>query len=228
MILLEIFNTRELSTIFWMTILLSFTLINKNSIRGILSLLQIIIKLWWLCLTIVAYTIGSLFLIYKLHLVDIDIDLIKGSVYWFFGSAVVMVMSITKLEKDKREIKKIVAKTISLTVIVSFLINLYPLSFIVEIFLIPTLMSIGGLTAFSETKKEFVVFHKFMNGLTSLVGLALIIIALFKVVLNYKDFFSYSTVEVFLLPVVLTIMFIPFMYLLSLYSIYDKKRRMGS
>jgi ABC-type multidrug transport system fused ATPase/permease subunit len=91
--------------------------------------------------------------------------------------------------------------------------------------LIPVVAFIVILEVFAKTDEKNSSVAKLMNGLLGLliiIGIVILIFAISNVVSDYKNFVSLDTLRKFLLPPVLTILFLPFIYFMVLFSTYEQ------
>jgi len=102
-----------------------------------------------------------------------------------------------------------------------FLINFYVFSIWVELLLVPISGIIGGLLGIAAVKKEYASLQKSLNNLMAFIGTLLVGYALYMAISDYKNLFTLYNFESFVLPILLTIMFLPFVYLWALYANYE-------
>ena len=196
----------------------------KTGIAGkIFSLIKAFLKLWKIFLSAILYVIGIVFLLYKLHFWNFNTEILKTTILWFLGSAMITIFHVNEFEKDKKYFKKIILESISLTVAISFLTSFYTFPFFVEIIILPIITLVAMLGAYSEIKKEQKI-NKIMNWIIILFGLVFLTMNLIKAIADFKDFATYSTLQEFLLPIVLSMLFLPYLYLLYTYMAYVMKR----
>lgn len=108
-----------------------------------------------------------------------------------------------------------------LTAIYQFIVNTHNFSLITEIILVPILILITILSAYSEVKEEYQSVGLVMNSILVLIGVTFITFAIIDIFNDVNKFASYKTLKSFLLPVVLTISFIPNAYFIALSMAYE-------
>ena len=85
----------------------------------------------------------------------------------------------------------------------------------------PILIFLAMINAFSETDKKYEVVNQFTTVVLAVIGYGFIVFAVIKTIINYRDFLSLSSLHSFLLPIILTLTFIPFTYFMALYMRYE-------
>jgi hypothetical protein len=161
------------------------------------------------------------FLFYALFKVNIwDSNYLKDSILWLFTVGFVLIFKSVEI-KDSKYFKNILQESIKWTVIFEFIINFYSFHFIVEFLMLPILVLIATTQAYSELDKKNIQVSKLLTNILSIIGFVFIGISLYKTVTRFDVFFSLNSLRILLLPIILTTFFIPFIYLLSLYNIYE-------
>jgi len=222
---ISIFNNREVATIVWSVVLLVWVFIKQpNFYRSLLGLLVAVAKMWKFFLPMLIYVALSIFALYKLNLWDST--LLKITLFWFFGWAVVMFANSMKIGKEKGYLKKIIFELVGLTVFISFISNLYSFSLMFELFLVPFVALLAGISAVESFNQENNMVGKLTNNILIFLGLVIFIVSLYKTIVYFGDFASMSTLQEFLIPILLSFMFIPFACGLSIYSHWEQKRIM--
>ena len=145
---------------------------------------------------------------------------IKDSIFWLLSVALVLVFSLNKA-KDSKYFKKIFIDTIKVIAILEFVINFYNFSLVTELILLPVLVFIGMLQAVADLDSKNAQVAKILTNLMAIFGFGLFAYSIYKMVNGYTDFFSLGTLHSFILPIILTILFLPYLYCLSLYNIYE-------
>ena len=75
--------------------------------------------------------------------------------------------------------------------------------------------------AVAEMDEKHKVVSKFLQNVIAIAGLSIFCYSLYKTVINFEAVLSFQNLVSFLLPSTITILFIPFVYFLALYSTYE-------
>ncbi|HML23193.1 MAG TPA: hypothetical protein PKD09_16180, partial [Aggregatilinea sp.] len=118
-------------------------------------------------------------------------------------------------------VKSIILDNLKLLLILEFVVNFYTFNFLVEFFLVPIFVFIGGMQAISETKAEYVPIKKFISFISSAFGMFLLFYAFHKVVTDYKSLATLENIRSFILQPSLTLLLIPYLYFVGLLMVYQ-------
>lgn len=167
---------------------------------------------------IVLYTIG---MVYSLHRLGLwDNSQLKNTVFWFFTVGFISLFDVTNEKKDNYF--KITLKDIfSFTAILQFIISVYTFSFFVELFLVPIGVLIVGMIAVGQRDPENRPVIQFLNNLLALLGLFLIGYTIYRIIKDFHSFANTGTLSDFLIPAALSLLYLPLLYLISLYVNQD-------
>src|SRR5690606_18115801 len=94
-------------------------------------------------------------------------------------------------------------------------------SLVVELILIPILTIVGVSQVFTQDKPEYKPVEKLFNGFISLFGFVILVYTVYRISQEFGQFANLMTLKSFLLPIVLTILYLPFLYLVALWSLYE-------
>lgn len=218
---IDLFNNREKATILWVLILLVFALFKKdirNSIFGVFkALLQK--KILIVLIAMLLYVGLEVLLFYKIQLWDVFPT--KGTTFWILGVAFVLLMSVNKASKDQNYLKKILFNNLKLLLILEFIVNLYTFSLFAEMILISILSIVVAIAAFTGNKKEYLPANKVANVILATFGIFILIFTLSNILSDYQSFATPESLRAFLLPPLLTLAYMPFLYFLALYIAYE-------
>lgn len=216
----EIFNNREISFLIWSGIFIIFVLTQKSIKNSLADVVKLLFGKYFLgiYITLGIYLFGIFSLLKSVGFWT-SADL-KDSIFWLFSVAFVLVFSLNKA-KDSNYFKAIIIDTVKVIVILEFVINFYNFSLATELTLLPLLIFIVMLQAVAELDSKNALEAKLFKHLIELFGLGLLIFSIYKMADGYSDFFKLGTLHSFILPLLLTVLFLPYLYCLSLYSIYE-------
>ncbi|QTY27935.1 hypothetical protein [Flavobacterium sp. CS20] len=216
----EIFSNREISLLIWLGIFMIFVLTQKSMRNSLADVVKLLFGKYFLAiyLALGLYLFGVFALLKSLGFwTSADI---KDSIFWLFSVGFVLGFSLNKA-KDSNYFKSIIIDTIKVIAILEFVINFYNFSLLTELILLPILIFIVMLQAVAELDSKNAKVAKLLTNLMTIFGFALLIYSIYKMANGYSDFFKLGTLHSFILPILLTILFLPFLYCLSLYSIYE-------
>lgn len=219
--LFDIFSTRELSIIIWLGLALTVMMFSKNIRKGIGGVVKGIFGsiIGTILLLLAAYV--SL-LIYFLYNIDFwSIFLLKDTIFWFCTTALVLFFTINNA-KTNIYFKDIFKENLKWAIIIEFIVNFYTFSFWKELLLVPVMVFLAMLLAFAQADNKFIQVSKLLENLFAIIGIALLGFVTYMTFTNYQDVFKVQNLFTFLLPPFLTVLLIPFLYLVAIYMNYEE------
>lgn len=213
-------NNRELSFIFW-TIIFAIWAGWKRDVRQ--GFIQFLIALC--CAPILAYlalaiiwTSASVALLASINLWEPGN--LKTTALWFIAISFGSLLYHRKLE-EKGHFKKLVRDVINITAIFTFAVGVYSFSFAVEFFLVPIMVIAAVLMGFSESQPKYAPVYKLLQNFFILLGLIFIFFAVYSVSKDVNSLANWQNVREFIVPIVLTILFIPFIFIFAVHNVYS-------
>lgn len=217
----DIFNNREIATGAWLIIGLLLCLRSK-SVRGSFGhmgkaffQIKVIIPIFLMAM----YVGGSVILLYRLKLWNFF--LLKDTIYWFLFSGFVLFMNLVTSKFTVEFFKKTFIGCFQLIVFIEFLLNFYTLPLLAELFLVPIVTILLGCSAVSANKPEFKSAKIFIDSILALIVLALFIFVARSIYQQYVGLLKLEVLLSILLPICLTVLFIPFIYFAKLVFDYE-------
>lgn len=218
----NIFSTRELAIVLWVVIAFAVCVIWKKTRKNIWDVIKSAFckKFVQLYLCIVAY---SALIIYVLSLLKYwDWLLLKDSILSMIFIALVSCFKII-LNKDRvRFLKELIIDAIKWTAIVQFVTSTYNFNFFVEFIVLFILFFIGCLSAVAERDEKNKAVVKLCNALLIIYGLISIIFSLNQAIHDYQNFITVATLKSFLLPIIMSLLYLPFIYFFAMHCLYEE------
>lgn len=220
---MNLFNNREIATAIWLLVIFILMLFNRVIRKSFLDVFKkafFDIKILSSIFFMIAYTAGIVFVLYQINFWNIS--LLKDTVVWFCFTAIVMCFNLVTSETDQNLFRKVIVDTIKIVIIIEFIVNTYTFSLVGELVLIPvvTFIVILGVVAKTDEKNSSVA--KLTNGLLIIIGIVILIFVISNVVSDYKNFVSLDTLRNFLLPPLLTSLFLLSIYFIVSSSTYEQ------
>ena len=214
------FNNRELSLIIWILIFSIWVLFQKKLRKSAFSL----IRTFFAKKLVLGYLLMLFYIaiiITPLYFFGIwDFSWIKNTLLWIICVAFVMLMQFQKANKEYF-FKNTIKENFKILVVLEFILNLYVFNLLIEMLLIPFSALLVGMLALSESDEKYTDVRKALNFLLLIISLAFIVYATYMVITDFGNFATKGNLVDFILPIILTVMFTPFIYFVALYSSYD-------
>lgn len=111
-----------------------------------------------------------------------------------------------------------ITDNITFAVLAEFFIATFPFNFLIELILQPVFIALISIQIRSKYREEYRAVTNYFLSLFSLIIIGHIIIQVFK---EYTQFNFIQTAITLALPLILSILYLPFAYFLALYSKYE-------
>lgn len=218
---MDIFNNREIATAIWLLVIFVFLLSKRDIRRSLFGVVKAFfqIRILTLVVLMMVYTTGIVILLNKVNLWETS--LLKDSILWFF-TGMVMAFKYIPSKADENFFREIIVDNLKVVVIITFLVNTYTFSLIGELILIPIITTIILFEAVAQTDEKFSPIAKLMRAFQIIIGSLILVYALSKAISDYRNLATLDTLRSFLLPILLSILFLPFMYFFKLFASYGK------
>lgn len=147
---------------------------------------------------------------------------LKTTLLWFGGSALVSVFNYEKVRSGKPFFLGSLLESAGLVAILSFISSSYTFSLPVELVIAFFVLVLVALSAAAESYGKLKIFHYLAVTLLSLISIAMLCNSLYQIATELAGFATPHTVREIATPVLLTAMFLPFLYGLFVYATYDR------
>jgi len=216
-----VFNNRELGSIFWIVLIVLLLLLKKSIRESILRVFFAFIKrkIITMILFSLIYSTSIVYILSQVYLWDPS--MIKDSILWYILTAFAILFNLNNAGENKDYFKGIIRDNIRLVIVLEFIANIHSFNLWIEMILIPIIISLSILLAVVETKTEFKIIEKPIWTILTTFGLFLLILSIIDIIRSINQYANYTTLKTFLLPIILTVTFIPCAYLIALFMNYE-------
>lgn len=216
----ESFSNRELAAITWLGLVLVLVMLNKSQRKGLSN----VVSLFFTKTIFSTFLIQTIFLslcIYIAFLSGIwEKYLLKDSI-WFIGGAIGLTLKYANSNRDNSSFKEVIKSSISLMIIIEFIANFHSFSYLFELILLPIMFLLGGIIAVTDNDKDKPV-NEFASVVSGILGIWFLGHSVHLIYLSFGDFLSFQTLKLFLQPIILSLLYIPFIYGLLVYMKYGQ------
>jgi hypothetical protein len=142
-----VFDNRELALLAWAAALLVLAIIARSIRPALVAVINALFQPKLLT-TFILMAMYAGVLVWLLSLARIWTPAVAAeTLFWFFGPAIVLYSQFDKASRDPHFFRRTALATLTVTVVIEFVINLYPFNLMVELLLVPVLALIGGMLA---------------------------------------------------------------------------------
>lgn len=217
----DIFSNRELSTLIWILLIVLGLQFNKPTRKATGGLLKaffvpsiVIVNLF-----AILYSSAIIYLLYRLNFWDPS--LLKDAIYWFTGSAFLTVFNLNKAGKEKDFFKNILRDNLKLILILEFVVNFHQFGLVTELILLPIFAFLAMLQAVAEREERTQKVKSLIDWVFAIFGFFVLGISIRDIWVDFRGFANIPNLESFLLPIILSITFIPIAYCIALYMNFE-------
>lgn len=146
---------------------------------------------------------------------------LKTTILWGFAFAFVALMDANRISEDSTYFKKTVRDTVNATAIITFIAEAYSFSILAELVLFPLLFFVTAMHFMSENKNEHASVHRLMSGVLMAVGCIYIGYGIYVAATDLEGFATWNNLREFFIPIILSLLFLPYLYLISILISYE-------
>ncbi len=217
----ESFSTREIAIIVWLLITVITCMFFKNIRNSMLYVIKSLFA-WKISVSLVALFAHTGFYIFILYNLNFwNISLLKDSIILVLSFGFISLMNISKVNNTKY-FKNIFIDAIKWTILIEFITNFFTFTLTKEFFLIPILFFSGILQVKASMTSEHKKVEELIKNILTYFSIFVLFYSFYKTIQEYREIFNIESLKSFLLPVILTITFIPFIYLYTLIVKYEE------
>ncbi len=219
---MSIFNNREIATFIWGLLFFFYALTKpeiRNSVFKVISaflklkiLLPVVLMLVYVCTCIYILNILSLW----------ENHQIKNAIYWFISVAFVSLFQLNKVSDNPYYLKQIVTDNFKIIVLIQFVITFYTFNLIGELFFVPLITFLVISQVITQSDKELQIVEKLINWLLTIFSVIIIVYTIEKLLKSFGEFANKKTLYDIVVPSLLSIMILPYLFLFALYSEYEQ------
>ena len=148
---------------------------------------------------------------------------LKSTLLWWLTVGFTCIHEAQRLKDEPRMLRNLLSEAFTLSVVILFIAELVSFSLWVELLMLPSLVSLSLLVAVSEYQKDkpgVPRVLRLLRVLEVLAGSLVLGISFWLVASNVDEFWSLNTLREFGLPLLLWLLFVPFIFLLGVYMTY--------
>ena len=217
---LQNFDNRQFAVFVWF-IIAFIAALSSSKIRKLFYGVIKTFFAWKLTILYVGMFVYIFLIIFASMVVGFwKIDFLPIVLLWVLFVAFPLFFNFNKAnEKDFFKVE--VQNSLKATIFIEFIINFYVFPFWVEFIFVPILAVVSALIVVAETDGKNLLVKKFLNGVLAVFGTVLLIYFFVMLKVNFSEFATLGNLEKFYIPILMTVSFLPFVYLTALFSNYE-------
>ncbi|MBE0471953.1 MAG: hypothetical protein IBX55_20900 [Methyloprofundus sp.] len=218
---MEAFNNREIAFAIWLFIFFTYAFLKKDIRDGFISIWRAFAKKLIIIpfFLLIIYVLISIWFLWQVGLWDLS--QVKSTLLWFFGIATITFFRAHEIADDPSYFRNAITDNLKIIVLIEFLINFYTFNLFVELFFIPLIAFVVILHAFSATDKKYLPVQKILDNLLAVIGILITVYAVYRLIIDFQEFAQPQTALDFIVPIILSIALLPFIFMLHAYMSYE-------
>jgi hypothetical protein len=214
------FNTREIAIAIWFAVLILWTATYKPVRASFLQVVKSAMHRTILGFVglLAVYTFAEVYLLHSFGLWSMA--LLKTTLGWFALTGLTSgVNALTSY--DDPPYGKHVKDSLRIAVLLEFVSGEFTFSLPVELVLVPFVTLIALMATVNDMRNKDPHVKGFLSGVQVVVGLVIAASVGMRVIQDFSTFATSTTLMKFLLPPILSLLFIPAIFLIVLYARYE-------
>ncbi|QMS75522.1 hypothetical protein [Aeromonas veronii] len=219
---MDVFNNRELASATLMIVMFIWAWRKSNEVKKsiyefVRSLLQGPIMMT--LLTLVIYVLMVVYFLFELQIWNST--QIKNTILWFLFVGVVQLSGTTKITDMKTYLKGAISNQIKLIVILEFLVAFHSYGYFTEIILVSVVTLSVVCSIVSGNKIEHKQAKRVFDTITLCIGMFIFLGSMLNIYEKPLTFFNIDTFRDFLIPLVLSVSLLPYIYCFYYFMYYE-------
>ncbi|MGO4129537.1 hypothetical protein AB4Z01_34435 [Inquilinus sp. YAF38] len=215
------FSNREIAGYIWLALFLGATALNRGVRAAFIDLLRMFFKpLILIPLGLAGVYISAWVVVFAYVGIWTTTNL-KTTILWALSFAFATMFDINRVSEDRTFFTKAVREAFAITGVLTFMVEFYSFSLPVELIAVP-LLTLLGTIHIAAGKPEHAQVKRLTGGLLAVIGLSYLGYSFYRTALDLKAFATLDNIREFGLPILLTLFFLPFLYALVVYVVYER------
>lgn len=214
-------NNRQWASIFWITAMLIWVLIRRDtrsSARDVLSA-ALSAKILGPLGVFVVWILGLVYLASQVGLWGAE--RVADSVFWFITAGLILFGRFDKVGRENGFVRRTALATLEVSALVQVLSEVFVLNLAVELVLQPVFALFVCVSVVAAQNAEHRQVKMLVDGLILIGSLLLLVYVVVSIVSNWDALDKRDLLQQFALPVWMTMGALPYIYLLGLAAAYE-------
>jgi hypothetical protein len=215
------FTNRELAILIWLGVVVATSFILPTVRQSAFSL----VRAFFQPKLLAAFGLASLYVGGSVWLLSIlgawEWSNLKTTIWWAVTTAFVSMFDLNRIDEDRTYFAKTVRDTLSLSTVIVFIAEFYAFSLGAELLLLPVTAFLAGVKAVADQKPEYRAVGNLVSGLLLLMGVSYFGYSAYQTAAHIGEFATLGTLREFGVPILLTLLFLPWLYVMSVFMVYE-------
>ncbi len=220
----NLFSSREIALMLLILIAMVIVLFIKSVRKALFVFVKDAVKILLtgnfliLIELLVVYFLGVIYLLYKLNIWNIHN--LKDTIFWLIVVGFAIIFNSIRA-RTTGYFKKVFFNAIKLTILLEFISNLYSFGIIVEFILLLVVLFLSLLLVVSEQDDKNYKVSNILKNILAIIGFTILFYSVYMTIIGKNQVLNTTNLNSLLLPSILTLLSLPFMYFLAIISTYE-------
>jgi len=220
----DILNNREWALVIWFLIVIFFILFSPK-MKKIRTPFKQVLKVFFakkIITTLALMLIYIAIVVFGLFKIGLwESHQLKNTIIWSISVGALSLFKINEIKNTSHFFKNLVLDNLKLIVFVQFVVEFYTFNLFVELLLVPVLVILGAMLALAQTDEKYHFVEKILGGFFVTLGAILIFYSIYMLATNLGDFAKEQTIYDFYIPPLLTLLYLPFIFIMMVFTTYE-------
>lgn len=221
---MDILNNREIAIVLWLILAVAY-ICSAKRMREVRLAFKNLAFVFQSRRLMMVFSLASVYTVAMVYiLLDWDLwnaDQLKNTVFWFFSVGLLSIYNLEKIKVDPHFFKNSVIGNLRLLAILQFVVGVYSLPLLAELFLVPFMVVVGMMIPISESDIKYLQVKKLLNGIVISFGLFTLAYTAYMLATDFKELGQEKTFYDFIVPALLAVMYLPFVFAMMTFSTYE-------
>lgn len=146
---------------------------------------------------------------------------LKSSILWLVTFAFVAMFELVSIKDRKSGMRQVAREIFTITAVFLFVTELQSFSLVVELLALPFVTLLALMAGFAKHKPEHAAVAKLFGCIVAIVGFSYFGFSVAETIEKWDETATWATALDFLLPVFLSVGFLPFLWIWQIYVVYS-------
>lgn len=214
-------NTREAAAAIWLVIIVASMVLHRSTRPSVVGVSKALAKPV-LLIPLGFATLYAALEILALHRLGLWSAInLKTTLLWLVTFAFVTMFEVATAKCRLASLGEITRDVVSVTAVLVFITGLHTFPLIVELIALPLVTLIALTGEFAKHKPEHAAVARLLGCTTTMIGFSYLGFSLLRTVEQWQKAATWATVSEFVIPVLLSLGFLPFLYGWRTYVVYN-------
>lgn len=216
------FNNREISALIWTGLLLGAVFVNAPVRSAFRAFARAMIQRPMLVIFGVAAVYVAACVAFLAWWGIWTADNLKSTLGWVLTFVPATLFNVSRIDEDRTYFGRTIRETLSLTGLLVFIVGLQSFSLPAELLIVPVMTFLTLMHQVSERDTAHAPAKHCLGTLLVIVGFSILAYSVYATFLEWAKFDVRQNVSELLVPILLSLLFLPFLYCVSIVIVYDR------